>query len=127
MRPTIIHSLEQRKRVRRTDISTQQNINGEKARENFVEGQEYLRGKGTDCDVSASNECERVSCSNNAAVYLCTTDGKDHFGVECPMIADYIDHIFDKCQHDGQYDVKMACGTQENTDGWRVEVGMNAC
>lgn len=103
------------------------NINGEKARENFVEGQHYLRGLGSECGVRASEGCSRVSCSNNAAVYVCTDDGKDHNGLSCPTLADYIDHIFDKCQHDGQYDVDMACGTQSNTEGWHLEVGMNSC
>lgn len=101
-------------------------MNGHEERESFVEGQHYLHDKGPVCDVGAGG-CERVSCSNNAAVYLCSADGQDHFGVDCGVIASYVDHIFDKCQTDGQYSIDMACGTMDNTDGWRVEVGNNSC
>ena len=92
-------------------------------RENFVEGQEYLRSLGT-CGAEA-NSCSRVSCSNDAGMWLCAGDEKAE--VDCGLIADYMDHIFDECQSDGQTYVKAAYGSQENSDGWTVEVGWDYC
>ncbi|KAK7756942.1 hypothetical protein SLS62_000958 [Diatrype stigma] len=95
-------------------------------RKNFVEGQNYLRKKGKVCDTEAG-KCARVSCSNDGAVYLCSQDDKAHYGVDCGLIADYIDHIFDQCQTNAQYFYQLAVGYQENSEGWRVEVGYNSC
>ncbi|EMR64185.1 hypothetical protein MGN70_001802 [Eutypa lata] len=101
-------------------------VYGGSERENFVEGQKYLRKKGPVCDTEAG-KCARVSCSNDGAVFLCSQDDTEHYGVDCGLIADYIDHIFDQCQQNTQYFYQLASGTQDNTEGWRVEVGYNSC
>lgn len=94
-------------------------------RESFVEGQGYLRS-GIVCG-SAAGHCSRISCSNDAAVWLCNNSGADINNMDCSIAADYIDHIFDMCQADGQNAVDFCSGTQENTDGWTIEVGWNNC
>lgn len=92
----------------------------------MVEGQKYLHHLGNVCGTTAGN-CDRVSCSWDAAIYLCSSDNQDHSGIACGEIADYVDHIYDQCQENGQYTSQSAAGKQENTGGWRVEVGAGNC
>lgn len=101
-------------------------VSQDREREDFVEGQEYLRGLGANCG-SEAGKCSRVSCSNNAAIWFCNNSGENIDNVECGIMADYVDHIFDQCQEDGLYAVDFAVGRQDNTDGWNVQAGMNAC
>lgn len=98
----------------------------DREREDFVEGQNYLKGLGAVCGAEA-RKCARVSCSNNAAVWLCNNTDEEISGLECGIMSDYVDHIFDKCQEDGMYAVDYAVGIQRNTDGWFVQAGMNVC
>lgn len=77
------------------------------------------------CGAKAGEPCSRVSCSNDAGMFLCA--GDQDVEVECGVIADYMDHIFDECQESGLYAVDAAYGSQKNTDGWWVEVGWQSC
>lgn len=95
-------------------------------REAFVEGQEYLDGLGAICGAE-DGKCTRPSCSNDAAIWVCNNSGADIDDIDCSIVRDYVDKIFDKCEADGLYAVDFAVGTMENTDGWNVQAGFNAC
>ena len=101
-------------------------VTTDQEREAFVEGQNYLRGLGAVCGAEVG-KCARVSCSNDAAIWLCNNTGEELRDMECGVFADYVDHIFDQCQQDGLYAVDFAVGRQDNTEGWNVQAGLNAC
>lgn len=88
------------------------------------EGLETLRN-GDDC-FAAAGECARTSCSNDAAMYLCAPEDSD-VNIPCPDVGQYIENIYDECAIDGMYAVNMAFGSQENSDGWHVELAWNSC
>ena len=90
-----------------------------------VEGQKYLRS-GITMGAEAG-KCSRVSCSNNAAVWLCNNSGEDINDLDASIAADYVDHVFDQCQESGLYCYNCGTGRQHNTDGWNIEVGRNQC
>ncbi|KAK7757024.1 hypothetical protein SLS62_001040 [Diatrype stigma] len=102
------------------------NCRQSREREAMVEGQHYLHHLGDVCGMPA-NKCERVSCSNDAAIWLCSDDGQEHHGIACGELADYVDHIYDQCQTNGQLASQTAYGMQVNSGGWRVEVGKGDC
>lgn len=90
-------------------------VHGTQERENFVEGQNHLCSGIT---IGAeSGKCSRVSCSNDAAIWLCNNSGEDIDGMDSTIAADYIDHIFDECQRSSMYYIDFASRRQENSEG----------
>ena len=93
------------------------------------EGQEYLRKLTKEDKVcrAPKNDCSRVSCSNNAGIWLCSDKDKDS-EIKCSTLADWVTDIFDKCKWSAQWNVDSAQGTKQSQDGYfHVEVGENSC
>ncbi|KAI0023106.1 hypothetical protein F4780DRAFT_787719 [Xylariomycetidae sp. FL0641] len=94
----------------------------------FHEGLHYLRKKVKVPCTAPISECVRVSCSWNAAVYLCNNSGHD-ISIPCLEVADYAQHIIDTCKHPGEVlkNTKVVMGHMDNTEGWSVAIGWNTC
>lgn len=99
-------------------------VNGPASDDALGEGKETLRNGGV-CEVEYTH-CARVSCSNDAAVWWCDNSNKD-FSVEGSEFVPYIDAIMEECGTAGLYSTIAATGTMDNSDGWSIEIGFNAC
>lgn len=100
---------------------------GSRERKHFGEGLETLTGySGTPC-IARKGACERVSCSNDAGIWLCPNKDEDA-EPDCGLIVDYVNDIFDKCQEkQDRFSVDSAWGWKESEDGWWVSVGLDMC
>ncbi|PGH01388.1 hypothetical protein AJ79_07929 [Helicocarpus griseus UAMH5409] len=103
-------------------------VHMDQEREEFVEGQHYLM-KQKKVSVK-KGKCARVSCSNNAAVWLCNDRNDKGQTWTGPKVRKAIDAIFDKCKEGskGLYTTESSSGYQFVKDGTlRVVVGWNHC
>ncbi|KAI0023107.1 hypothetical protein F4780DRAFT_777230 [Xylariomycetidae sp. FL0641] len=96
--------------------------------ESFQEGLKYLRKLEGPCTADTGG-CTRVSCSHDAAIYLCNhPDGNQQ--VPCSTIANLVDHITNECRQPNDFKKHRnhyAMGYVEYPDGYTVAVGWNKC
>ena len=97
---------------------------------NLNEGIDYLAdldGSGGICGAK-KGECSRVSCSYNAAVWLCNDSETDQDNVRCGAISETVVRLREKC-HNGRRKMRKrrVLGYQEGSDGLSVRVGRDSC
>lgn len=86
---------------------------------------DYLKGLSGPCNVGAGPQvCSRISCSDNAAVWLCN-DNADAIGPQCSSLASYVDDIANDCQEERHHGHITARGQVFDTDNFNVIVGFD--
>ncbi|EPE27412.1 hypothetical protein GLAREA_04203 [Glarea lozoyensis ATCC 20868] len=84
----------------------------------------YLRGKGS-CGVNPRS-CARISCSYQAAIFLCN-DRNDFIAPSCAYLASYAQDIVNRCQFFSSFKKWQVAGQEFDTDNYNVVVRAAAC
>ncbi|RHZ53257.1 uncharacterized protein CDV56_105933 [Aspergillus thermomutatus] len=102
----------------------------------IMQGIDYLKGLTGVCGVAAGPRvCARISCSYNAAIWLCN-DNAWYIQPSCSYLGTYAEDIVSTCAHVDFNSGTKGWGTQWSdtvngqefdTDNYNVIVGVDSC